>query len=77
MHSPRMKLALSEASMYAKAAKNTEARERITLEKFPDCEYCGSESEHVIRSEDGEDRRITCDSDACIDSANVDMDGGE
>ena len=75
MNSPRMKLALAEAKTYNKSRELREAREKITLEKFATCQYCPEESEHVIPSKDGEDRRITCDSDACIDSANNEMDG--
>ncbi len=77
MNSVIRRLALEEASEAKRLLDHNKRLDTLIVSQITECEICGSESEHVIRSKDGEDRMITCDSDACIDSANVTMDGGE
>lgn len=74
--SPLMKrLGLEHATESKRILDHNQTADRITLDQNPVCEFCEDASEHVIPSVDGEDRKITCNSDACIDTANVEMDG--
>ena len=69
------RMGLDEAKEAKRINDHNRVRDAETLSRLTKCDYCNEESEHVIPSNDYEDRRITCDSDACIDSANADMDG--